>query len=61
MEVEGRGFLRHMVRVMAGTLAQVGLGRVPASSIAGILADRDRASAGPTAPAQGLTLTRVLY
>lgn len=61
MEVEGRGFLRHMVRVIAGTLVQVGLGRIPVSSVAGILAERDRACAGPTAPAQGLTLTRVLY
>ena len=47
MEVEGRGFLRHMVRAMAGTLVQVGLKRTPVSAVTAILNAKDRASAGP--------------
>jgi tRNA pseudouridine38-40 synthase len=61
MRIEGDGFLRHMVRNIAGTLVEVGAGRWPASAITGILAARDRARAGRTAPAQGLFLVRVLY
>ena len=61
MEVEGRGFLRHMVRTMAGTLVQVGLKRMPVSAVATILAQKDRSCAGPTAPANGLTLVSVTY
>jgi tRNA pseudouridine38-40 synthase len=61
LEVEGEGFLRHMVRILAGTLVEVGLGRTEASDVAGILAARDRSKAGPTAPAHGLTLVRVDY
>ena len=61
MEVEGNGFLRYMVRNIAGTLVAIGLRRWPAAQIDAILASRDRAVAGPTAPPQGLFLTRVLY
>ncbi|MGI9591056.1 MAG: tRNA pseudouridine(38-40) synthase TruA [Myxococcota bacterium] len=61
LEVEGPGFLRHMVRILAGTLIDVGLGRTPADQIPAILAARDRSRAGRTAPAQGLTLVRVDY
>jgi tRNA pseudouridine38-40 synthase len=61
MRVEGDGFLRHMVRTIAGTLAEVGLGRRPPDATASILAARDRTLAGPTAPAHGLFLVRVLY
>lgn len=61
MRIEGDGFLRHMVRNVVGTLVEVGLGRWPAGCVAGILASRDRAIAGPTAPAPGLFLVRVLY
>jgi tRNA pseudouridine38-40 synthase len=61
LEIEGTGFLRHMVRILAGTLVQVGSGRRPPDSIPAILAARDRAAAGPTAPAHGLTLVRVDY
>jgi tRNA pseudouridine38-40 synthase len=61
LHVAGDGFLRHMVRILAGTLIDVGRGRTPAAAVAGILAARDRARAGRTAPAGGLTLVRVEY
>jgi tRNA pseudouridine38-40 synthase len=61
LEVEGEGFLRHMVRILAGTLLEVGLGRTRVADVAGILAARDRTRAGRTAPAHGLTLVRVRY
>lgn len=61
MQIEGDGFLRHMVRNIAGTLVDAGLGRWPANEIEAILASRDRARAGATAPAAGLTLREVLY
>jgi tRNA pseudouridine38-40 synthase len=60
-ELEGDGFLRHMVRNAVGTLLEVGLGRRDASSLPALLAARDRSRAGPTAPACGLTLVRVDY
>ncbi len=59
--LEGDGFLRHMVRNIVGTLAEVGLGRRSPGSVSETLAARDRAAAGPTAPARGLTLERVFY
>ena len=59
--IEGNGFLYNMVRAIAGTLIDVGKGRRPAADVARILASRDRSQAGPTAPAQGLFLLRVLY
>ena len=58
---EADGFLRYMVRIIAGTLIEVGRGRLSASGIAEILRGRNRANAGPTAPAAGLTLVRVGY
>jgi len=59
LEFEGHGFLRHQVRIMAGTLVDIGLGRRSASEMEDILAAQDRAAAGQTAPAQGLTLVSV--
>ena len=59
--VEGSGFLRHMVRILAGTLVQVGAGRREPARSARVIAARDRRAAGPTAPPQGLTLVRVSY
>jgi tRNA pseudouridine38-40 synthase len=59
--VTGDGFLRHMVRTIAGTLVDVGLGRWPASQVADILSSRDRRRAGRAAPASGLFLVRVGY
>ncbi|MDX1649490.1 MAG: tRNA pseudouridine(38-40) synthase TruA, partial [Myxococcota bacterium] len=61
VELEGDGFLRHMVRNLVGTLLEVGLGRRPADSLGEVLAARRREAAGPTAPARGLTLVRVEY
>ena len=58
---EGRSFLRHMVRNIAGTLLEVGQGRRAPAEIAAVLASRDRARAGPTAAAHALCLDEVLY
>jgi tRNA pseudouridine38-40 synthase len=61
LRVTGNGFLRHMVRNIVGTVVEVGLGRWPPSRVADVLGGRDRSKAGPTAPAAGLFLVRVLY
>lgn len=61
IEVGGNGFLRHMVRIIAGTLVDIGVGTRPVASMAEALNARDRQSAGRTAPAQGLVLTEVRY
>ena len=57
----GDGFLYNMVRILVGTLLEVGLGQREAESVGAVLASRDRTQAGPTAPAQGLTLWEVSY
>ena len=59
LDVEGEGFLRHMVRNFAGTVIEVGRGRWDPAEVASILASGDRGRAGPTAPARGLALVRV--
>jgi len=59
--LEADGFLYMMARNIVGTLAQVGLGRLGAEELPDILAARDRARAGPTAPPQGLALICVRY
>ena len=61
LELIGDGFLRHMVRTVAGTLVEVGLGQRAADSIPALLEGQDRTAAGPTAPAHGLTLVSVAY
>jgi len=61
VRVVGDGFLRHMVRTIAGTLVDVGLGRWPPDHVARILAGRDRAAAGRAAPPAGLFLVAVGY
>jgi tRNA pseudouridine38-40 synthase len=60
-EVSADGFLRHMVRAMAGTLVEIGLGRRAPGDIEGILDGRLRGAAGATAPASGLWLVSVDY
>lgn len=57
----GSGFLKQMVRGIAGTLLQIGEGRRKASEMPEILLSKNRALVGPTAPAKGLTLERVWY
>ena len=59
--VEGDGFLYNMVRIMVGTLLEIGSGRAAADCIPAILEGKDRSCAGPTAPAQGLCLMQVFY
>ena len=54
-------FLHHMVRNIVGSAVEVGRGARRPEWLAGVLASRDRRLAGPTAPAHGLTLLRVLY
>lgn len=60
-DVTGNGFLRHMVRNLAGTLVDIGRGRRPVDDVSRILASRTRAAAAATAPPQGLTLWSVDY
>ena len=57
----GDGFLYHMVRILVGTLLEVGTGERDAAEMPAILASRDRSRAGFTAPAKGLTLWDVSY
>jgi tRNA pseudouridine38-40 synthase len=60
-EIVGDGFLRHMVRAIAGTLVEIGRGRRSIEQMRDALASRDRGRAGPTAPACGLFLVGVEY
>jgi tRNA pseudouridine38-40 synthase len=60
-EITGTGFLRHMVRIIVGSLVEIGRGRQPVEWIERVIASRDRRSAGPTAPPHGLFLVRVEY
>ncbi|MCX5667776.1 MAG: tRNA pseudouridine synthase A [Candidatus Omnitrophica bacterium] len=55
------GFLYNMVRTIAGTLLEIGRGKMPGESIKEILLKRERKSAGPTAPAKGLCLMNIEY
>ena len=57
----GDGFLYHMVRILTGTLLEVGLGQRDADTMPAILAARDRSAAGATAPARGLILWETRY
>lgn len=59
INVRGNGFLYNMVRIISGTLVQLGLGRWPVERVSQIIAARDRSQAGPTAPPQGLCLMKI--
>lgn len=61
LSFHGTGFLRNMVRILTGTLVEVGLGNMEPEQVGEILKSKDRVQAGPTAPAQGLCLMEVDY
>jgi tRNA pseudouridine38-40 synthase len=61
IRVEANAFLRHMVRNIVGTLAEVGKGKISPHQFREILESRDRTSAGPTAPGNGLFLEHITY
>ena len=61
LTVLGDGFLYNMVRIIAGTLMEIGTGKREPGAIARAIATGDRLALGQTAPAQGLTLCAVLY
>ena len=61
IDVIGNGFLYNMIRILAGTLIETGLGKRTLSEMESILQSCDRNNAGFTAPAQGLTLMEVFY
>jgi tRNA pseudouridine38-40 synthase len=60
-DVEGNGFLYNMVRILAGTMLEIGMGRMDAGTLKAALESGRRSDAGPTAPAHGLMLMRVKY
>ncbi len=57
----GTGFLQNMVRIMVGTLLEVGCGRMTEEQVQAVLENPERQKAGPTAPAQGLCMMNVDY
>jgi tRNA pseudouridine38-40 synthase len=61
IDVEATAFLKNMVRILVGTLVDVGRGRIEPGAVARMLETGDRAAGGMTAPACGLTLLRVIY
>lgn len=61
IDIRGNGFLYNMVRIIVGTLLQVGMGLIEVAQVKEVLGAQDRQKAGPTAPAMGLTLVRIDY
>jgi tRNA pseudouridine38-40 synthase len=61
IELTGNGFLYNMVRIIAGTLLEVGIGKIKPSEIPEIIESKDRSKAGKTLPPQGLCLVEVKY
>jgi len=61
IDLSGGGFLYNMVRIIVGTLLEVGAGRISPDDLPLIISSRDRNLAGPTAPAHGLCLMEVFY
>ena len=61
IELTGNGFLYNMVRIIAGTILEVGLGKITPQEIIDIIESKDRAKAGKTLPANGLCLMKVEY
>jgi tRNA pseudouridine38-40 synthase len=60
-DIEATAFLKNMVRIVVGTLVDIGRDRLSEDAVARMLATGDRAAGGMTAPPQGLTLLRVIY
>jgi len=60
-KIEGKSFLRYMVRNMVGTIIDVGKGKIDLKEIPKIFEAKDRRAAGQTAPSKGLTLNKVNY
>jgi tRNA pseudouridine38-40 synthase len=60
-DVEATAFLKNMVRILVGTMVDVGRGLLPPDAVSRMLETGNRAAGGMTAPPQGLTLLRVLY
>ena len=61
IRVSGTGFLYNMVRIISGTLIEIGNGQYPPERMQKILDAKDRSAAGPTAPAPGLTLMGIQF
>ena len=61
LNIEGNGFLYNMVRIIAGTLIDIGIGRIQPEDVPNIIKSKDRKCAGHTAAAQGLYLEKVYY
>ena len=61
LSITGSGFLYNMVRIIMGTLSEVGIGKIVPSDIKSIILSQDRAKSGKTAEAKGLYLKKVLY
>ncbi len=61
IRIQGNGFLYNMVRIIAGTLIQVGIHYYEPERVAWMLEQKDRTVSGPTAPAKGLTLVKIEY
>ena len=61
IRIRGNGFLYNMVRIIAGTLINVGTGLIKPEAVKQIIEAKDRTKAGPTAPANGLTLAEIKY
>lgn len=61
LDFRGSGFLKNMVRMLVGTLMEVGMGRRSAEDVLSLLAEGDKLNCGPTAPAHGLCLQEVWY
>lgn len=61
MDICGNGFLYNMVRIIAGTLIQVGSNKLPADKIKTIIVSKNRGLAGPTAPPEGLMMLQIEY
>ena len=61
IDYTGNGFMYNMIRILSGTLVDVGLGKIQPEQIAEIIDSKDRSRAGKTLPAHGLYLIEVYY